>query len=160
MKMIRTCLALAAAISLFTSAVYSAESSKRDQIINAVNYGVKIIETKGRSGFDDLKTYRFSGGEGYLLISDIKGIMLFHPALPEMLGKDMSTIQDTKGKYFFAEMKSKYEKDGSGWTSYWWPNPKTKNVEHKCTYFKTATMDGKKVVVMGGLYGISEAECK
>jgi signal transduction histidine kinase len=160
MRKVKTFLALLVAVCFISSAAFSAELSKRDEIIRAVNYGIQVVETKGKAGFDELKNYRFAGGEGYILVSDYKGIMLFHPVLPQLVGKDMTTIQDSKGKYFHAEMKSKYEKSGSGWTSYWWPNPKTKNIELKCTYYKKATMEGKPVIVEAGLYGISESECR
>jgi signal transduction histidine kinase len=145
---------------LIAPTAFSSDLSKHDEIKKAVNHGVNVIKSTGKTGINQLKDFRFGDGEGYLLVTDINGVMIFNAALPELVGKDMSVIQDLKGKYFFAEMKAKYEKDGYGWTSYWWPNPKTKAAGHKCTYFMKTTMDGKPVVVMGGLYDISEDDCR
>jgi len=84
----------------------------------------------------------------------MNGINVMHP-IQKLEGKDMSMLQGAKGEFFGAEMKARAEKDGAGWVSYTWENPKTKKVEVKCTYIKTATMDGVKVFVGSGIFGIT-----
>jgi signal transduction histidine kinase len=139
----------------------NAEESRKKMLMDAVDHGVKTLETKGKAGMDELKTYRFADGEGYIYILSMDWVMIMHPVAPELVNKDTTTTKDAKGKYFGAEMKGKAIKYGSGWTSYWWPNPKTNNTpELKCSYYRVTSMDGRKVIVAAGLFGVSETECK
>jgi signal transduction histidine kinase len=144
----------------FAATSFADDATKRQVLIDGVNYGVKLIETKGKAAMDELKTYRFDGGKGYVYITDMNAVVLMHPVAPELLNKDCTMIKDAAGKYFGAEMKHKAEKSGSGWTSYMWPNPaNNKKPELKCSYFKTANMAGTKVIVYAADFGISEAGC-
>jgi hypothetical protein len=45
-------------------------------------------------------------------------------------------------------------------TVFSWQNTVTKKVEMKCSYIKTATLDGMKVIVGGGIFGLSAEEYK
>jgi len=132
---------------------------RRTELIDAVDFAVKTLETKGNAGLAELKMYRFSNGEGYVYVGDTNGYILMHPVAPELLGKDCTAIKDAKGKFFGAEMVAKATKQGSGWTSYWWPNAKKNNIpELKCAFYRVTTMDGKKVIVYAGLYGVGNCE--
>jgi methyl-accepting chemotaxis protein len=90
----------------------------------------------------------------------MNGVMLMHPVSKKLVGANQTSLQDPKGKYFYAEFIAKVQKDGDGWVGYYWMNPATKGLEVKCTYVKATTMDGKKVFCGAGVYGISEALCK
>jgi signal transduction histidine kinase len=137
---------------------FAAENRKKE-MTDAVNTAAKILETKGKAGMEELKSFRFAGGEGYVYLTNMDFIVIMHPVAKELVGKDCTAIRDTKGKYFGAEMKSKVLKDGSGWTSYWWPNAKKNNTpELKCSYFRTATMDGQKVAVYAALFDVGECQ--
>lgn len=134
-------------------------ADRKKELTDAVDHAVKVIETKGKAGLEELKPYRFAGGEGYVYVTDMEAVVIMHPVAKELLGKNCTAIKDAKGKYFGAEMKSKAEKDGSGWTSYWWPNPKNNNTpELKCSYFKTAKMGSEKAIVYAALFDVGE--CK
>jgi signal transduction histidine kinase len=147
-------------IALGAPSIFADEARKKE-LIEAVNYGAKVLENKGKAGMDELKSYRFAAGEGYLYVTDMGAKVIMHPVAPELMNKDCTTIKDAKGKFFGAEMKGKAEKTGSGWTSYWWPNAKKNNTpELKCSHFKVATMAGQKVIVYASLFGVSEAECQ
>jgi hypothetical protein len=37
-----------------------ADNAKRKMLMNAVDYGVKPLETKGKAGMEELKSYRFA----------------------------------------------------------------------------------------------------
>lgn len=138
---------------------FAAEDPKKE-LQDAVDYGVKVLETKGKAGLAELEKYRFADGN-YLYVTDMNAVVIMHPISKELLNKDCTTIRATDGKYFGAEMKAKAEKTGSGWTSYMWPNHlKNKTPELKCVYFKTANMAGTKVIVYAARFGISEAGCK
>jgi len=156
-RILITCLLI---IALGTPTAFADEARKKE-LIDAVNYGVKILESKGKAGMDELKSYRFAGGEGYLYITNMDFFVIMHPVAPELLNKDCTAIKDAKGKFFGAEMKGKAIKNGVGWTSYWWPNPKKNNTpELKCSHFRVAKMGDQKVVVYAALFGVTETECQ
>lgn len=143
----------------FTNAF--ASDAKRQELMDAVEYGVQLINSKGKAAFSELENFRFDNGAGYLYITNIDAVVIMHPVAPELLNKDCTSIKGAKGKYFGAEMKHKALNDGSGWTSYWWPNAKNNNVlELKCSYYNTATMNGEKVIVCAAAFGISEQGCQ
>jgi hypothetical protein len=138
---------------------YAAADPKKE-LIDAVSYGVKVLETKGKAGFDELKAYRFADGSGYLYLTNIDFIVVMHPVAPELLNKDCTAIKDAAGKYFGAEMKGKALKYGQGWTTYSWPNKAKNNTpEPKCSHYKVATLpDGSKIVVYAALFGVGNCE--
>jgi signal transduction histidine kinase len=139
---------------------FADDAAKRKVLTDGVDYGVKLIESKGKAALDELKAYRFGDGKGYVYVTDMNAVVLMHPVAPELLNKDCTAIKDAAGKYFGAEMKHKAIKNGSGWTSYMWPNPaKNKQPEPKCSYFKSANMGGTKVIVYAADFGISETGC-
>lgn len=156
-RILLVCLVITA---FFTTSAIADDAAGKKELIDAVNSGVKVLETKGKAGLDELEKYRFANGN-YLYVTDMNAIVIMHPVAKELLNKDCTTIRDLNGKYFGAEMKSKAEKSGSGWTSYMWPNHlKNKSPELKCVFFKTANMAGTKVIVYAAQFGISEAGCK
>ena len=156
MKNLKTVLILLVIIAFCTPAF---AEDRRKALMDAVDFGVKTLETKGKAGFVELKAYRFSNGEGYVYVGDTDGFVLMHPLAAELVGKDCTAIKDAKGKFFGAEMVAKAIKQGTGWTSYWWPNAKKNNTpELKCSYYRVTTMDGKKVIVYAGLYDVGNCE--
>jgi methyl-accepting chemotaxis protein len=88
------------------------------------------------------------------------GTMLMHPIKPAMVGTNMLTIKDKDGKYFFEEMNGVVNKDGEGWVSYMWPKPGAEEGALKVSYVRTATVNGKKVIVGCGVYDLSLEEVK
>jgi len=153
-------LVLVFVIMCFSNA-FADENAKKQELIDSVEYGVQLIESKGQAAFDELSKFRFDNGAGYLYITDIDAVVIMHPVAPELLNKDCTGIRGAKGKYFGAEMKSKAQSAGMGWTTYWWPN-RAKNgaPDLKCSYFKAANMDGQQVIIYAASFGISEKGCE
>ncbi|MGO9145617.1 MAG: cache domain-containing protein [Desulfomonilia bacterium] len=146
-------------VILVTTNLYAATCTKSD-LIKSVDYAVGLINSKGNAALPELTKYRYCNGEGYVFVVEIDGKTILQPANPQLEGKDISVLQGAKGEYFGAEMKAKAQKYGEGWVSYVWENPKTKRLEIKCSFVKAATMDGKKVFVGSGIYGIPSDDCK
>ena len=146
-------------VFLVNTNVYAGTCTKTD-LIKAVDYAVGLINSKGKSALPELTKYRYCNGEGYIFVIEIDGKTILQPANPQLEGKDITVLQGAKGEYFGAEMKAKAQKYGEGWVSYVWENPKTKGLEIKCSFVKSATMDGKKVFVGSGIYGIPLDDCK
>lgn len=153
-------LVCALVVGFWPQAAKADDEAAKKELVSAVNYAVGVIEAKGKAALDELKKYRFGEGN-YVYVTDMGAVVIMHPVAPELLNKDCTQIKDAKGKFFGAEMKGKAEKYGSGWTSYWWPNPKKNNApDLKCAFFKTANMAGTKVIVYAAAFGISEAGCQ
>jgi signal transduction histidine kinase len=144
---------------LVTTNVYADTCTKAD-LSKAVGYTAGLINSKGKAALPELRKYRYCNGLGYVFVVEIDGKIILQPANPQLEGKDITVMQGAKNEYFGAEMKAKAQKYGEGWVSYVWENPKTKGLEIKCSFVKAATMDGKKVFVVSGIYGIPLDDCK
>jgi cytochrome c len=142
----------------YTGALAADTCTKAD-LAKEVHNAAKLLSTKGKAALPELKTYKFCGSAGYVFVVDMNGINIMHP-IQKLEGKDMSMLQGAHGEYFGAEMKAKAAKDGKGWISYTWENPATKKIEQKCTYIETTTMEGTKVFVGSGVFGIPVSDCK
>jgi methyl-accepting chemotaxis protein len=59
----------------------------------------------------------------YFFIIDANSNIVMHPIKPELNGKDMSTFQDPKGNYLFADMAKIATAEGEGFVEYYWPKP-------------------------------------
>jgi signal transduction histidine kinase len=157
--MVRGKVLAAMLVMLFIATTSFAGTCTKGDLVKAVDYAADLINTKGKAALPELKKFKFCGDVGYVFVNEMNGKNLMHP-IQKLEGGDMSTLQGAKGEYFGAEMKAKAEKYGEGWISYTWQNTVTKKVESKCAYIKTATLDGKKVFVGGGIFGLSAGECK
>lgn len=137
-----------------------AETCAKDDMSKAIDYAVKLLNTKGKAALTELQAYRYCGAEGYVFVLDMNGTVLLQPMAVSLVGKDITVMQGAMGEYFGAEIKAKALKDGHGWVSYTWKNPATNKIAVKCSYIKTATMDGKKVIVGSGIYDVKAEDCR
>jgi|GEM_PF-4238504 len=56
----------------------------------------------------------------YFWINDISGRMLMHPYREDLLGQDLSDLQDEMGKYFIREFSEVCRERGEGFVEYLW----------------------------------------
>ena len=71
----------------------------------------------------------------YVFVFDMTGKCLSHGANPALIGRDLSGLKDSDGKYFIKEFSVKAKSPaGKGWIDYNWSNPTTKKIEPKSTY--------------------------
>ena len=70
----------------------------------------------------------------YVFVFDMTGRCLSHGNDPSLIGRDLSQLKDSAGKYFIKEMISVAQKKGKGWVDYQWSNPTNKRIEGKQTY--------------------------
>jgi hypothetical protein len=71
----------------------------------------------------------------YLFVFDMKGKCLSHGANPALIGRDLTGLKDSDGKYFIKEFIVKAQSPaGKGWIDYNWSNPTTKKIEPKSSY--------------------------
>ena len=96
-----------------------------------------------------VKSLRY-GHDEYFWINDLQDRMVMHPIRPEMDGKDLSQIKDSKGKRFFAEFVEVAKKKGDGFVEYYWPKPGSSEPVEKISYVKVLPEWGW--IVGSGLY--------
>jgi len=70
----------------------------------------------------------------YVFVFDLTGKCLSHGANPALIGRDLSGLKDSDGKYFIKEFSTVAKTKGKGWIDYNWSNPTTKKIEPKSTY--------------------------
>ena len=95
----------------------------------------------------------------YIFVEDCdKKVMAAHPMHPELVGKDLTSIKDTRGKSLYPDpegfcKKVKARRSGiwrSGtWSGYWWPKPGQKEGSRKLTYHFSA--EGTPYLVSSGV---------
>jgi len=89
----------------------------------------------------------------YVFVVDCdKKILAAHPMNPELVGKDLISIEDTKGKSICPDPEhfcKKVQETRRGiWSDYWWPKPGEEQGSHKLSYHLSAK--GTPYVVSSG----------
>jgi len=147
-------IALALIIGFVSSFSLYAASDTANEVMLTVTKAAQLVETKGEAAFEELRSIRFLGGKGYVVISDMNQICRLNPMAASFEGKDMTGLQSADGRYFVTEMTAKAKSQNNGWITYMWMDPTTKGVAPKCLYYQKVTMpNGKVVLVQAGYYG-------
>ena len=75
------------------------------------------------------------GGKQYFWISSFDGIMVMHPIVKDLIGKDLTGDVDANGKAYNVEMTAA-AKNGGGFIDYWYPKPGAQEASPKISYVK------------------------
>jgi cytochrome c len=70
----------------------------------------------------------------YVFAFDLNGKCLSHGQNPALIGRDLSGLKDSQGKFFIKEFSTTAKTKGKGWIDYQWSNPTTKKIEPKSSY--------------------------
>jgi cytochrome c len=76
----------------------------------------------------------FVEGELYVFCSDDTGVQLANGGNPKLVGRNMSSARDAKGRATNVELHRIGQTKGHGWYEYLWPNPAKRRVERKVVY--------------------------
>ncbi|MBB6250570.1 methyl-accepting chemotaxis protein [Nitrospirillum iridis] len=80
-----------------------------------------------------LKGVRFAGE--YVFVTDVHGVLVMHPAQPELDGKDMRDFKDPAGTYMFRDFVAMAAgPQGHGFVPYKWPRPQQTEPVDKLSY--------------------------
>ena len=79
---------------------------------------------------------KFVKGELYVFAYDLNAVVVAHPLIPKLIGKNMFNEPDSKGKFFRKEVVELANAKGSGLVDYTYLNPVTKQEESKTTYIQ------------------------
>ncbi len=141
--------------------IHAQDSCSKEDVIQAVEQAVRILEKEGPAGLEKVGAIKFCGNN-YVFVNDLKGKTLMH-AKRALVGKVLIALKDDKGKRFFADFsevaKSSQKTEGgstfyngSGWVDYRWPKPGSKTFSPKTSYIKGCLMGTQSVYVGAGIY--------
>ncbi|MFZ6680392.1 cache domain-containing protein [Undibacterium sp. Tian12W] len=138
--------------SFFLSqAAFAAEHGTAQEAEAMVKKATAYIKTKGNeSAYTEFNsvTGSFVDRDLYIFVLDLNGKILAHGANAKLLGKNLSTLKDVDNKAFIEELLTIAKSKGKGWIDYKWPNPTTKAIELKSTYFEKSG----DIIVACGIY--------
>ncbi len=89
---------------------------------------------KAFQAFSDQKG-QFVKDDLYIFVLDPKGMTLAHGGNPKLVGSNLMELKDPNGKFFIKDMIDGANAKGAGWSDYSWPNPVSKKVSAKSTYY-------------------------
>ena len=96
-----------------------------------------------------VKMMRYDNGN-YFWINDYVPSIVMHPIKPQLIGKDLSNMQDSNGLYLYLEFVKIAKNQGAGNVSYVWTRPGTDGTLDKVSYVKA--FKPWKWVIGTGLY--------
>ena len=99
------------------------------EMVKTQGIAAAMCEINNRSG-------QFVKGDIYVYMMNMDAVMMAHPMVPTLIGKNLSgmVLKDIHGKEQ-PMMLVNFAKDrGAGWISYMWPKPGTKKAVEKMCY--------------------------
>lgn len=94
----------------------------------------------------------FRAKDAYIFVIDMNGIDLVNPAFPNLEGRNLLELKDTRGKQLIKEMLQLVQTSGAGWVDYMWPKPGESISTQKSAYVSKAKIGEKWVLVGCGVY--------
>jgi len=126
---------------LNTAALAAGDRGTADEATALVKKAVAYIRTNGKekafAAFND-PNGQFVDRNLYIFVYDLKGTSLAigNGNSGKMVGKNLLDMRDADGKYMIKSFIEVANAKGKGWVDYKWPNPVTKGVESKSSYFE------------------------
>lgn len=128
---------------------------QKEYIASRVKDAAALIEEKGEESFPELRQpeSEWVRDDFYVFVWKTDGMRLVYPPDTEGEGKNMSGLQDSRGKpigKLFIE--TALGDEGEGWVSYYWPKPGEVEPSLKYAFIKGVSIDGQDCLVGSGLY--------
>ena len=127
---------------------------EKEFVVDMVKDAVGQIEKNENAAyrlFHDPKA-SFIAKDAYVFVVDTNGVELVNPAFPNLEGRNLMDLKDTRGKYLVREMLHAVKSSGSGWVDYMWPKPGESISTQKSAYVSKAKLADKWVMVGCGVY--------
>jgi len=152
--MLKKCLFSCVCIVLLSACSSDKSKDLEQETKDRVDRAVTLVEEKGSAAFPEFSEPEWAHDEHYVFIIDMDGTSLVHPVSPDLVGTDISDLQDRDGKYIVRDFMDKLETSDTAWSEYQWLNPAKDEIESKRTYLRKAQIpdEGEAVVVGSGYY--------
>jgi len=129
------------------------------ELVNYIEEASTHLKTEGIKAFEQ---YLPAHPEAcsprmYLFAYDLNGTCLFHPMIPEIVGKDLSDMKDLSGKPVIQEITRIAGADGpgSGWVHYLWAEGEEISPRWKSSYITRVILpEGDTIALGSGIYGL------
>lgn len=82
------------------------------------------------------KSGSLRNGQLYVFVYDLEGNVVSHGQLVTLIGRNMLSTKDSKGRFWVKERVEMAKEKGSGWQEYSFMNPVNKKFEEKRAYFE------------------------
>jgi len=116
-------------------------AAPKDDALDLVSKAVAHVKEAGKdkalASFNDPKG-PFVKGDLYVFAYTLQGVILAHPMNAKLVGKDMTDVKDSDGKFFTKDFIATVNGPGKGWVDYNWTNPTSKKIEAKSSYVAKA----------------------
>jgi cytochrome c len=158
-RKIFACLAVLLNVALCTVAV-AQDKATVQEVVAKVKEAASALSKTGDVAQFDQKQSPWVWKDTYIFVEDCdKKVMAAHPMRPDLVGKDLRSITDARGKSIYPEPESfckRVQERRSGvwhsaglWSGYWWPKPGEDVGSRKLTYHLSA--EGTSYVVSSGV---------
>lgn len=104
-------------LGLSSQAFAAPKDDALDLVAKAVAHVKEVGKEKALADFNDAKG-PFVKGELYVFAYTLQGVIIAHPMNPKLIGKDMTEVKDSDGKFFTKEFISTVNGPGKGWVDY------------------------------------------
>jgi cytochrome c len=119
---------------VFSPAAFASNAGTPDEAKVMAIRAADLLRTKGaEAAFAEFNNgAAFHDRDLYVMVYDNDGNCVAHGANAKLIGKSLMSLQDTDGTFVIKDLVA--VKD-AGWINYRWPNPVTKSIQAKTTYF-------------------------
>ena len=132
-------LVLCVIVAACSSPVPAFESDKASECVEIAEKAAAFAHEKGKDYA--LRVFSVSKGpfidrELYVFACSMGNVMLAHPYSRDLIGRNVTDFQDSRGKAIFQEFRKIAQERGSGWVEYYWKRPGEEGEFRKSTYIK------------------------
>ncbi len=141
-----------------SSLAVAQEKATAQEIVNKVHEAAGNLAKSGEVKVGEASLTQFNQKQGpwvwkdsYVFVLDCtSNVIAAHPIKPELVGKDITSMKDTKGNSFFGQLCEATKKPSGVWVEYWWAKPGEKEGSRKISYALKA--GNTPYVVSAGIY--------
>jgi signal transduction histidine kinase len=131
---------------------YLYEDTKR--LVRLVEDAATHMERKGAVAFEEFgrKGSCWFDDRYFLFVYDSGGTCIFHPTIPELVGKNLMDLRDMNGKpmvKFLTDVCRKPQRDAHVWIFYLWQEKNEFEPKWKGAYVRKVVMSDGKVCAIG-----------
>jgi len=139
------------AVSISVSA---GEKATREECVTKCKEAAALVKTIGLDATIAKimeKDSPFVWKDTYVFCIHMKtGVMLAHPSVPNLVGKNMKGYKDKNGVLLTIGYIKIAKSKGEGWIDYAWPKPGEKKASRKSSY--VYRVPGEDLMMLSGIY--------
>jgi signal transduction histidine kinase len=138
--------------------LYAYEDTRR--LVALVEDAADLVAREGTAAFGQFKVVgsRWLHDDLYVFVYAVDGTCIFHPASPDLVGRNLIDLRDIHGKpvvRWITDIARRPAPDAAGWVFYLWEEPGQVDPRWKSAYVRKAVApDGKVYAVGVGSYNI------